>query len=523
MQIPPWILGAILLTTSPCLAADVKEHLVTVQRYSPRVSIGMNLKARYATGICINDKCSVVTTVYHAQIGVGRGNFGIVGGRTVRKVLSLANESDANKADVPVLNETLTYDIAEDISFVYTTKAIAHKSVIPYSYQASLGQRVQIAGFTKNGFELKEAHIIGIDVPVVMGKAKILDSLIVDVPVYPGMSGSAVLDEHGSLLGVITQRGFIKSTAGNLSVGIALPVKTIARALVKLDPSLGRSAFGDIPPDENVSLGQTPVWYQEDALEEDVSEMPPISAVHDDIPDAVVRLRAKADATSKLMVNLTARQCLTQSIGTHVCLEVSATDEGQQMFQDIKQGNKFGEPRYSFPVLQHGTWITTDWVDTLADIADNPWVFQGSVDNHYLFTFRAMAKDERCVYQEYWEGLGSIAGMLFGAGERPAWEGPVDCFEQIIADKDFNIVSVLIERRPPYPCRAQVEETSTYYAWVRLEDIESPILVPVREIVTARWPGYANVFYTEVIWTDYKRFRSHGKYDGNVKLANTVQ
>lgn len=155
MQTPPWILGAIFLTISPCLADDVKEHLVTVQRYSPRVSIGMKLKARYATGICINDKCSVVATVYHAQIGVGRGNFGIVGGRTVRNVLSLANESDANKADVPVLNETLNYDIAEDISFVYTTRTVAHKSGIPYSYQASLGQRVQIAGFTKDGFELK--------------------------------------------------------------------------------------------------------------------------------------------------------------------------------------------------------------------------------------------------------------------------------------------------------------------------------------------------------------------------------
>jgi hypothetical protein len=527
MRTPPSVVAVLLLTTSACLADDAKSHLVSVQRYSPRFSIGLKIKARYATGICIDEKCSVVATVYHAQMGVGRANLGIVGGRTIRKVLSLANESDTNKADVPVLNETLTYDIAEDISFVYTRKPVSKKSGTPYSFEAFVGQEVQIAGFNKDGFGTTEAHIIGLDVPVLMGKARILESLILDVPAYPGMSGSAVLDDRGRLLGMITQRGLIRRTSGDVSVAIALPVRTIAAALRKLDPTLGRSVFGDIPADEKTISGQAPVWdqpewYADDAPENAVPEIPTLPASRSETADAVARLRANAAAASKLISNMAARQCLTQSHGAQICLEVSATDDGQQMFQEVGRGGKFSKPKYSFPVLQHGTWITTDWADTLADVANNSWIFQGFADGHYLFTFRATAKDERCVYQEYWEGLGSIVGLLFGAEQGPAWEGPVECFQQVITDKDFNIVSIVVERRPPEPCRAQVERTLTFYDWVMLKGTESPILVPVKEIVTAKWPGYA-VFYTKVVWTDYRKFRADSKYDGNFKLANTVQ
>ena len=81
---------------------------------------------------------------------VGRPNLGIDGSRT-EKVLSLANERDTGKAEIPIEvsgsgKQTLTYNPARDVSFIYTAGAGHHKSGISYSYKSHVGQTVQVAG-----------------------------------------------------------------------------------------------------------------------------------------------------------------------------------------------------------------------------------------------------------------------------------------------------------------------------------------------------------------------------------------
>ena len=498
-----------LLLTSLCPAADVRSHLVGVHHSAVHFSFPA-IKGRdiRGSGICINERCSVVATAYHIQMLAGRTHLTVTSGHT-DKVLSLANEHATNKSDVSVENShiSLSYDIANDVSFVYTKKAVPYKSGIPYSYKFYVGQKVEVAGYYDHEFVTREARIIGANVLLVIGQAQLSENLVLDIRVNPGTSGSAVLDERGNLLGMIILTGSLKLSSGDLIASVALPVRTIAKALVKLDPVLGSVIFNDIPETEPRLVHMTPVVYQESDTPEDTSPViPELSAIPSDVPNSIDMLRAKSEAASKLMVNFVTRQCFAQGTQKPLCHELSIIDD-QQRFRGILKNGRLGKLTDSFPVQKHGIWAQSDWADTLGEIAEDgdPWVFEGSVDDRYLFTLRSTPKDGRCYWEEYSQGT-----PLFGGGH-PAWKGPVDCFEQILTDKDFNVLSVFTERRPPADCLAQVVQTAIYYDWIKLEGLTSPVLLPVRERITAQVQGQKNLWYANMSWTDYEEFRAEHK------------
>jgi hypothetical protein len=428
----------------------------------------------------------------------------VVGGRT-DKVLSLADESDANKTGVPAGKSTLFYNIARDISFVYTKKPVPHKTGVPYSYKFHVGQKVEVAGYYNRKFETREARIIGANVFLVMGQSELKENLLLDVALDPGSSGSAVLDEQGNLLGMIILTGTIKSGSANLTASVALPVRTIAKALVSLDPGVGSVIFRDIPEEEPSPVQVPATLYQERDLPEDTSPLiPQLSGLPREVPDAVGRLRARSATASKLMVNIIAKQCLVQGTQKPLCHELSIVD-GQQTFREIGRNGRLGEREGAFPAQRHGVWALSDWGDTLGEIADNPWVFEGSVDDHYLFTFKSAVEDDRCYYEEYSRGI-----ALFGGGHK-GWKGPVVCFEQVLTDKAFNVLSVFVEMSPPDNCLTQLVETAIYYDWIMLDGLKFPILLPIRERITAKVMGQKDLWYANVSWTDYKKFRAEHK------------
>jgi hypothetical protein len=435
---------------------------------------------------------------------VGRANLK-VGNHHTEKVLSLANESDSDKSGVTVGKRTLSYNVANDVSFIYTKKSTAHKSGVPYSYNFYVGQEVTVAGYYKDKFETREACILGANVPLVMGEAQLKENLILDVHLKPGTSGSAVLDERGNLLGMIVLSGVLKSSDGDLTTSIALPVRTIARALVKLDPFLGSVIFKEIPEEEPTRVQTSAALYEESDIPEDASPViPELSAVSSEVSDPVGKLRAKAEAASALMVNFVTRQCLVQGTQKSICHELSIVD-GQQSFREMNKNGKLGQPRDSFPIQRHGVWTQTDWTDTLGEIADNLWIFRGSVGDRYLFTYKSVAEDNRCYFEEYSERT-----PLFGGGQ-PSWKGSVVCFEQVVTDKDFNVLSVFTEMLPPEGCLTQMIQTAIYYDWVKLDGLESPIRLPVRERITAQQLGQKSLSYASVSWSDYQEFRAEHK------------
>jgi hypothetical protein len=200
---------AVLLLTSMSFGAGVEDHCVMVQHSRLQLSFPPTLQQIQASGICINDKCSIVATAYHVQISAGRANLSVAGGRT-KQVLSAANESDASKTQTRAGSSPFFYDIANDVSFIYMTKSVAHKSGVRYSYKPYAGQRVIVAGYYHGKFEVTEAHIIGSNVPLIVLQMRLRENLVLDIELKPGLSGGAVLDAQGNLLGMVVRAGVLK-------------------------------------------------------------------------------------------------------------------------------------------------------------------------------------------------------------------------------------------------------------------------------------------------------------------------
>ena len=343
------LLQLALFLSGCCPAEEVKNYLVTVRRYALKMSVLPKIDISYASGICVDARCSVIATVYHAQLGIGRAALGVVGGHRPMKIMSLANESDTNKTDVQTVKGVQHFDVAQDIAFAYLKEPILHKKAPPYSFSVHVGEKVSIAGFRKRKFYTMDAHIVGVDVPVVLGRATIRQTLILDAYPELGMSGSGVFDEQGRLLGIVMLRGSVKTT-GDGSLTIALPVKTIAAALVKLDQRLGLSVFGAMPPNDDWSAEDAITLYEESVPDAHAPVLPEFSASPREIPDALERLRAKASLAAGQMANLVAKQCLTQA--RRICYELSFRD-GEQSFQEIRSGDKL-ERRFWIPFLCNG-------------------------------------------------------------------------------------------------------------------------------------------------------------------------
>lgn len=258
-------LCAVILLSSLGLAVEIRDHLVSAQHSTLRLSLPPQIQQVQGSGICINQSCSVVATAYHIQMGAGGSELGIDGAHT-EKVLSFANERDPNKADVLVnVNgkmRHLSYNLEHDVSFVYTKKPLDHKSGVPYSYRSYVGQKVRVSGYYRGKFTTWDAHVIGVGVPLMWGQTQLNENLILDIPLESGSSGSAVLDENGNLLGMITLSGAIKSRSGDLTASVALPTRGIAEALRKLDPVLGFSIFNNLTEEQSTPTQMTPVRYE---------------------------------------------------------------------------------------------------------------------------------------------------------------------------------------------------------------------------------------------------------------------
>jgi hypothetical protein len=118
----------------------------------------------------------------------------------------------------------------------------------------------------------------------------------------------------------------------------------------------------------------------------------------------------------------------------------------------------------------------------------------------------ASAEDDRCDFEE-WPG---VSIPLF-ARRRTAWNGPVACFEQILTDNDFNVLSVFTDWRPPEQCLTEYFQSATYFSWVVLEGVTSPILLPTSEEMVVKFKGGKHLRYAGVTWTDYRKYRASHK------------
>jgi hypothetical protein len=503
------LVGAILCLTAACRAQSLQDHMVSVHS-DAYVCCPLSIVDHVrGTGICLNPGCSVIVTPVHLQMLAGQTSLTVGRGKTA-KISSLATDNDAGKTGMNITGSkrTLSLKLANDIAFIYKDMPVRHKAAATYSDEAQVGQTIVVAGYfggrLNDRFQTRNAHIIGTDLAVAFGGNIIKENLIVDVSLDADLSGSGVFDEQGNVLGMIIFEGLLKSDHGNLKVAVALPVKTIARALGQLDPTLGSRIFATIP--ENALSEHTEVLELDTDVPGDLSSViPHLSVLPLEMPNAVERLHAQSKAAHALMINLIATQCIASVDAKPLCDEV-ANASGEETFRRIGKDGELGEPTTMWRESPLSVWTDTDWIETINEVSEYPWVLQGSVGDEYLFSLKSEAEDERCHYHE----VNRLGSPLFGGGPQ-AFDGSVACFQQVLTDNNLNVLAVFTEETPPPQCRVKGLQTAIYYQWTKLEGSTSLTLLPVRELVSAKVAGQEKLLYSEISWTGYKEFRTEHK------------
>jgi Trypsin-like peptidase domain len=472
-----------------------------------------SIRSEVGTGICIGERCSIVLTPYHIQLAAGRAGLDVIGGQ-IGKVLSAATEIDGEKSEVRLGKKLVSYNIANDVSFLYMKRNVRHKAGATPQYQPNVGQSVYVAGYYGHRFQVQQTRLIGVNVPLMIGQSAIKENLVLDIDLQPGSSGSAVLDDRNRVLGMIVLTGKLKLKAGNLSqVSIALPIQLIASRLIRLDPTRGSELFTDIPHEERSDISPPAIKYEELELPEDTSPaIPTLSAVYSNVPNAVGSLQERAATAAKIMTNVIAEQCMVQGTGKSKCHEVSIAT-GDQTFREIRHNGKLGKQMSQFPTPRAGVWFLSDWADTLAMIAEGPWTFEGSIAETYLFARSFEAADDQCEYQEH-----SSAIPLFGGGHG-GWKGLVPCTERVLTDKEFNVRADFLEMYPPpHSCKFTIMQSAVYFRWVRVDGVGSPMLLPVSERINGKQEDRDKLIYTTISWNKYRKFGSEHK----IRFPQTV-
>lgn len=493
---------ATVLLNSLCFASGPKDHMVEVWHDSVNLrSIPPKVMHMYGNGICINPSCTILVTAKHIQMLAGKAKLKVRDNST-EKVLSMPDVE--KQSTMQVGKKTFSYDVNGDISFMYEKHPVHHKAGTSYSYRHYAGQKVVVVGYYKGKFASMRAIAIGADVPMAMDRSIVRENIILDVKLKQGFSGSGVFNEQGDLIGMAVNAGSIMIGGKYLDASLAIPVRTIALALEKLDPSA--KLFADIPEFLPPTEIKQYAWEESD-LPDDVSQVvPELSAVSVDIPNPVLKVRASAKKSSDAMVNIITKQCMVQGTRKPVCHELSVIG-GQQTYRAIGKNDVPGEATSEMETPKQGAWIGTDWEDTLADVAENDWAFWGMVDGQYLFVSAWGAEQEHCSWDEY-----AHVKELFRRDLEP-WHGYVDCVEKVLTDKDFNVRVVFTEFTMPEGLHTEWAQTALYYDWVQLKDEKSPSLLPVKERMASKTLNQKDPMFTEVSWTEYRKFRTKHRID----------
>jgi hypothetical protein len=501
--ISPLLTIVVVSSFSP--ARSVQELCVRVES-STLHWFPPSIRSEVGTGICIGEQCSVVLTPYHMRLAAGGGSLEVIGGQ-IAKVLSAATTTDGDKSEIRLGDTLVSYNVGNDFSFLLMKRKVRHKIRAVPNYRTNVGELVYVAGYYGRKFQIQETRLIGVNVPLMIGQNELKHNLVLDVELMPGSSGSAVLDKYNRLLGMIVVTGKLKLHAGSLSgVSVALPMQSIAARLVRLDPALGSALFADIPHEEPKGVSPAVVIYDELQLPHNASPaIPTLSPVPGNVHNAVNAFQQKAAIAAKTMINVLAEQCMVQGTATPKCHEVSIIDD-DQTYREIQHNGKLGKQMSNFPTPRAGVWLSSEWANTLAIIAEGSWKFEGLIGEKYLFARTFEAEDDQCEYEEH-----SSVIPLFGGGYGD-WKGLVPCTEKVVTDRAFNVLAEFMEVTPPrVTCKFRILQSAIYFSWVTVDGVPAPMLLPTSERINGKVEGRDRLMYTTVSWAKYRKFGSEHK------------
>lgn len=467
------------------------------------------------TGVCLDAPCRHVLTNYHVARVLGKRMR--VEGVRVAELVEATGPQDEGARTVELAatekSKALRFNPGRDLALLTLMEPLppSFTAVSVARYQPSAGQPVAKVTHNHKAFDNVSGAIVSLELelrsdPVKGSNAVRLPGyLLMDFPSRPGNSGGMICDLDGSLLGIIGMG--IQNTDGRIVQTMAIPASVIGHFLKEHNIGLWNRLFvSETVP--SIAAGAQPVTAGANELSMD--DLRPDSAGAQSIRGGLVK-------DSQLIAALKNRAMLNMEALSHMVGEQTITRWGEdtkkttnryevalygnrETFRSIDANGAAGKELPAIPLPRKGVSPGTEWYELLRSLIAAPVEYRGTGKYQgqpiLVYGFTAKSSDQVCS----WTERDPHAGVV-----RIAWQGYVGCSWQIIADSQFNTLSIHRELFPEKGRLAVAVKMDVRYSLRSLSG--STALLPVSldlacQFRNGRW------YFASGVWHNYRQFRA---------------
>jgi hypothetical protein len=492
---------------------------ITSVRITPSVELGktgrpgpgIDLKAKFGTGFCLDAGCRFIVTNYHVAMTAGAHK--IKGEKIFRRYLATGPHDDEATLHVLETGDVLPYATKRDLAIFELRHSLSHHHGLTFSLdELDVGQEVDIYGYPKgkiNPLRKLTRFPATFKGPTTSGLLAFEYQSSADQPIrIGGASGGIVVDRK-------TQKivGILNATTETM--GLAVPVQTLFDFVSKVEPFLAQRVFASANVVSPVSADLYPKFAPRS--DRNSKFVPTHSAGLQHRPEEPVEvqlLRTRAQFLSENILNFIATQSFewgseNKEPDALAEYEVRVID-GAQRFREYPDGNKDLEevpephsasgwivPAHEWSMLPKmvGTEVRLK-VHQAADVV---------VESRRLkvYQYYASVEDDLCRFAP------STDFGIFKIGKTIS----VACYGEVWTDGDTNIIRMsehldLSDKLKAYQGWEEYQIVLTY-GWLNGEG-EPRSLVPLTIFAEARHKQ-KHVYWCRGQFTNYQMFTSRAK------------
>lgn len=402
---------------------------------SGRLSPGLNVKAAFGTGFCLDPKCRFIATNYH--VAVSARAHKIKGERIIQRYLATGPHDQGATANV-TQDGVLPFARKRDLAIFELRRPLPHHHGLSFSFdELEVGQEVDIYGYPKETINPKRKLT---RFPAIFKGPTTSGLLAFDYQVTPvriqGSSGGIVVDRK-----TVRIVGVMSSTTG--ATAVAVPVQTLADFVSKVQPFLAQSIF---PASKEVSPISADLYPKFEPPPDFHSKFVPshsgLLQRRPEEPHEVTMLREKAQHLADSIRNFIAVQSFAWGSGNgdpkaEAEYEVRIID-GVQRFRSYPEGKKeLTETPY--PPLKDWAMPANEWsnLPTLVGTEYRLKVQEAadSIINGRrvkVFQYSASVEDNVCSF------LPLVDYVFFKVGHPVV----VGCYGEVWTDENTNVIRI---------------------------------------------------------------------------------
>lgn len=476
---------------------------------SAKLGPGLDIRANFGTGFCLDPACRFIATTYHVAVTTRADK--IEREKIIQRYLATGPHDEGATAKYMPDLSVLAYAEERDLAILELRRSLAHHHGLAFSLdELQVGQEVDIYGYPKEGINPIRKLT---RVPARFKTLTTSGLLVFDYessaskPIrIAGASGGIVLDRKTEKI-----VGILNGTTE--AMALAVPIQTLVDFVSKVQPFLAQRIFPITKNVSPVSADLYPKFVPAPDFNPKFVPVRPDGLQHrPEEPYDVRVLRQKAQLLADNMRNFIAVQSYAWGSGdkepdAEAEYEVRVID-GDQRFRSYPDGRKELK-EVPLPHLSGWTLPAVEWsqlpkmvgtelrlkVHQAADVVVNGRRMK-------VFQYRASAEDNLCPFEP-------VEDYIFFTVSKAV---AVACYGEVWTDEDTNIIRMsehleLSDKLREYKGWESYEIVLTY-GWLERAN-EPPRLVPLTTYTQSCRKKH--IYWCRGHFTNYQVFTTRGR------------